>query len=129
MAVVLEKKHIDARLGENGLCHRIVGAIRHPRRSKISPAKMHGNGHISRTIFYRIVHHRGVAGYKPVRIHSLRMLFGADLWVAQVGEKDIVHLQITTAGIIEGLHRFRVCPGNVGKQCFVILVFVWANIF
>ena len=42
---------------------------------------------------------------QPVRVKPLRLLQGADLRVTEVGEEDIVHLQIAAAAIVERPHR------------------------
>ena len=53
--------------------------------------------------------------------------FGAVLRVAQIGEKDVVHLQVAATGVIEGPHRLFIGGGYICCQYFDIGIVVTTN--
>ena len=47
------------------------------------------------------MHHLGVAADEPVRVLALRLALLADLGIAEIGEEDVVHLEVPATGRIE----------------------------
>ncbi len=130
LRVILHEEDVDARLVEDGVRGRVVGTFRDPGR----PGSFRGTyawrwscpqaGRRSR---------RASSSRRPrsaSRDRALRLLLGADLRVTQIGEKDVVHLEIAAAGVVERLHRLGIGPGEIGEENVEILIlFGWMSAF
>src|SRR6516164_6160599 len=97
-AVVFEKIAIHVDFVEDELGDRLVAAVRHPRAGEIAAAKVHARRHVPRPILDRGIEELGVGPRQPGRILADIGDLLAQLRIAQVGEVDLVDLQIAAAG-------------------------------
>src|SRR6266700_1751544 len=97
-AVIFEKIAVHVDSVEDELGDRLVAAVRHPRAGEIAAAKMHAHRHVPRPILDRGIEELGVGprqgGWVLADIGDLL----AQLRIAQIGEIDLVDLQIAAAG-------------------------------
>ncbi|CAI8245295.1 MAG: Uncharacterised protein [SAR116 cluster bacterium] len=82
---------------------------------------MHANGHVSRAILNALIHHIAVFFDQPVRVLSYSGFIGTVFRVTQIGEKDVIQLQITAACIIKGLNRLLIGLDDIIHQMFDIV--------
>ena len=69
---------------------------------------MHGDGHVGRDVGNRGIDHAGIDRRQRRRIVAARGDLFAQRRIAQIGEVDLVELQIAAAGIGEGAHHLAI---------------------
>ena len=78
--------------------------------AEIAPAHMHANDHVRGAVFDCFMHHPCIAANEPIGILALRDFGGAVFGVAKISEEDVIHLQIPTPGVVEGVHGLFTWP-------------------
>src|SRR6476646_2357359 len=116
VAVVFHEIGVDVDLVEQDLGHRLVAAGRDEGRLKVATAQMHRLGHIGRDIGQRSVDHAGIDVGKRFRILAAVGDEGAQLGVAEIGEIDLVELEIAAAGVAAGTQRLAVALAEVAIE-------------
>src|SRR5215472_3629458 len=112
-AVILKKIAVHVDFVENELSDRLVAAVRHPRAGEIAAAQMHAYRHVTRPILDRGIEELGVGPRQRGRVLAdIGDLF-AQLLIAQIGEVDLVDLQIATAGCGEIADFLAVDTGKI----------------
>src|SRR5215831_15535681 len=116
-AVILEKIAVHVDFVENELSDRLVAAVRHPRAGEIAAAQMHAYRHVTRPILDRGIEELGVAPRQRGRVLADIGDLLAQLRIAQIGEVDLVDLQIATAGCGEIADFLAVDTGKIVVEC------------
>src|SRR6516225_6290875 len=88
----------DGYLAPGQKTQRLKAAVRHPRAGKISAAQMHAHRHVTRPILDRGIEELGVSPRQRGRVLADIGDLLAQLRIAQIGEVDLVDLQIASAG-------------------------------
>src|SRR5215831_8493218 len=112
-AVILEKIAVHVDFVENELSDRLVAAVRHPRAGEIAAAQMHAYRHVTRPILDRGIEELGVGPRQRGRVLADIGDSFAQLRIAQIGEVDLVDLQIETAGCGEIADFLAVDTGKI----------------
>src|SRR5262249_21368215 len=112
-AVIFEKIAIHIDFVEDELGDRLVAAVRHPRAGEIAAAKMHAHRHVPRPILDRGIEELGVGPRQRSRVLADIGDLLAQLRIAEIGEIDLVDLQITAAGRGEGAGFVAVDTGKI----------------
>src|SRR4051812_41770959 len=102
LAVVFHEIAVHPDGIEQHLRHRLVTARRHERRTEIAAAQMHGDRHVGGNVRHRRIDHVGVDFRELVGIVAARGHLLAQLRIAQIGQIDLVELQIAAAGVGQG---------------------------
>src|SRR5215470_3433252 len=97
-AVIFEKIAVHVDFVEDELGDRLVAAVRHPRAGEIAAAKMHAHRHVPRPILDRGIEELGVGPRQGGRVLADIGDLLAQFGIAQIGEIDLVDLQIAAAG-------------------------------
>src|SRR5262245_50837056 len=115
-AVVFHEIGVDGDLVEQDLGHRLVAAGGDEGGLKIAAAQMHRLGHAGGQIGERGGDHTGIDVRQLVRIVAAVGDEGAQLGIAQIGEVDLVELEIAAAGVGEGAQRLAVALAEVAVE-------------
>jgi hypothetical protein len=73
-------------------------------------------GHVIRDLGNRRIDHAGIDAGQRHRIFAARLDVLAQSGVAQIGEIDLVELQVAAAGIGEGAHRLAIGLAEIGVK-------------
>ncbi len=128
VGVVFHEEDVDAG-GKDRFRRQVIGTLGRVGGPEIAPAHVHADRHVGRAVLDRLAQHPGIALDQPVGIHPGGDLVGPVLGVAQIGEEDVVHLQVPAPGLVELCHRLPVGRGDVVEQRLrIFLVFRRVNI-
>ena len=116
LGVVFHEIAVHVDLVEQQLGHRLVAARGDEARAEIAAAQMHGDGHVGRDVGDRRVDHAGIDARQRRRILAAIGDLLAQRRIAQIGQIDLVELQIAAAGIGEGAHRLAIGLAEVAIE-------------
>ena len=116
LAVVFHEIAVHLDGVEQHLRHRLVAARRHEGGAEIAAAQMHRDRHVGGDVRHRRVDHVGIDFRQLVGVVAARGHLLAQFRIAQIGQVDLVDLQIAAAGVGEGAHRLAVAGAEVAIE-------------
>ena len=116
VAVVLHEIAVHVDGVEQHLGHRLVAARGDEGRAEIAAAQMHGDGHVGGNVRHRRVDHPRIGGRQLVRILAAVAHLLDQLRIAEIGQVDLVELQIAAAGVGEGAHHLAVGLAEIAVE-------------
>ena len=112
LAVVFQKEHVDGRLVEQFLGHRLVAARRHPAAAEIAAAQVQAKGEGRRAAGGDALQQRDIGVEQAVRIGTLGCGLPSHVGIAQHGDGHLVELDVAATGLCE---LRQLCPINRDK--------------
>src|SRR4051812_47666482 len=121
LGVELHKEGVDAG-GEHRLGHRLVAALGDPSALEIAAGRVHRDGEARGLALYDLADRACIALRQRRRVVTIPAAGVADLRIAEVGERDIVQLQIAAAGLRKRRNGCAVGGGRVGPELLHVVI-------
>ena len=116
LVVVFEEISGDVHAVEQGLGHRLVAALGNPGALEVAATEMHAHRHVLGARLDRIIYQLSVGRRQRRRILADVLDLLAQVWIAEIGEIDLVDLQIAAAGGGQVLDLLVVDPRQIGIE-------------